>query len=104
MGRERNVRSKRKQCPIRIDGVFCAEKTLRGSKFCKKHAKLVTTEFIPCTGEAHSNSFIDHCSMCMPHWGSREVLKVIEGSHEHQWKKFEWRTQCTECGVPKDEP
>ncbi len=22
-----------------------------------------------CSGEAHSNPFIDHCSMCMPHWG-----------------------------------
>lgn len=22
-----------------------------------------------CTGEAHSNPFIDHCSICMPGWG-----------------------------------
>jgi len=22
-----------------------------------------------CYGEAHSNPFIDHCAVCMPHWG-----------------------------------
>ena len=22
-----------------------------------------------CTGEAHSNPYIDHCSECMPNWG-----------------------------------
>jgi hypothetical protein len=22
-----------------------------------------------CTGEAHSNPFIDHCWVCMPNWG-----------------------------------
>ena len=22
-----------------------------------------------CSGEAHSNPFIDHCGVCMPHWG-----------------------------------
>lgn len=23
----------------------------------------------PCNGDAHSNAFIDHCGVCMPHWG-----------------------------------
>lgn len=23
----------------------------------------------PCTGEAHSNAFIDHCGCCAPRWG-----------------------------------
>ncbi len=22
-----------------------------------------------CYGEAHSNAYIDNCSVCMPHWG-----------------------------------
>lgn len=22
-----------------------------------------------CEGEAHSNAYIDHCSLCMPRWG-----------------------------------
>lgn len=22
-----------------------------------------------CEGEAHSNAYIDHCGVCMPHWG-----------------------------------
>jgi hypothetical protein len=24
---------------------------------------------IKCTGEAHSNAFIDNCSLCAPNWG-----------------------------------
>ncbi len=24
---------------------------------------------VPCTGEAHSNAYIDHCGVCMPRWG-----------------------------------
>jgi hypothetical protein len=28
-----------------------------------------------CTGEAHSNPWIDHCSVCMPRWGV--VVKVL---------------------------
>lgn len=23
----------------------------------------------PCPGEAHSNFNVDHCGVCMPHWG-----------------------------------
>ena len=23
----------------------------------------------PCTGEAHSNPYIDNCGVCMPRWG-----------------------------------
>lgn len=25
--------------------------------------------FVPCTGEAHSNAFIDNCMCCAPRWG-----------------------------------
>ncbi len=33
-----------------------------------------------CTGEAHSNAFIDHCGVCMPDWGIvvREIKPAIE--------------------------
>jgi hypothetical protein len=24
---------------------------------------------VHCIGEAHSNPYIDNCSMCMPYWG-----------------------------------
>ena len=24
---------------------------------------------VPCTGEAHSNPYIDNCGVCMPQWG-----------------------------------
>ncbi len=27
----------------------------------------------PCSGEAHSSPHIDHCSVCMPNWGSVQV-------------------------------
>lgn len=31
---------------------------------------------IPCTGEAHSNGFIDHCAVCMPRWGWVEKIPM----------------------------
>lgn len=31
---------------------------------------------IPCPGEAHSNGFIDHCSVCMPRWGWVEKIPM----------------------------
>lgn len=34
---------------------------------------------VPCTGEAHSNAFIDHCSVCMPRWGwMRNNKEIVE--------------------------
>lgn len=32
----------------------------------KKHGVVMTEK---CTGEAHSNGFIDNCGVCMPNWG-----------------------------------
>lgn len=26
--------------------------------------------WITCTGEAHSNPYIDNCGVCMPYWGN----------------------------------
>jgi len=28
---------------------------------------------MPCSGEAHNNPHIDHCGVCMPHWGTVSV-------------------------------
>jgi hypothetical protein len=27
----------------------------------------------PCSGEAHSNPYIDHCGVCMPNWGTVQI-------------------------------
>lgn len=32
-----------------------------------------------CEGEAHSNAFIDNCSICMPSWGSYWTCPDCEG-------------------------
>ena len=32
-------------------------------------APRVETGLVPCTGEAHSNAFIDNCGVCAPRWG-----------------------------------
>lgn len=35
-------------------------------------AKTETTvaRYVECTGEAHSNPYIDYCGGCMPYWGT----------------------------------
>lgn len=33
---------------------------------------------IPCTGDAHSNPFIDHCLQCAPGWGEIPVLEPVD--------------------------
>jgi len=93
---------KKPPCPITTHLGRCKEKTMRGSHFCKKHAALVTTELVPCTGEAHSNPYIDHCMMCAPRWGQREVLKAIEGSHGHSYAGDKHNRRCIDCGMPED--
>lgn len=30
-----------------------------------------------CPGEAHSNAFIDHCSLCAPRWGWVGPVEVV---------------------------
>lgn len=94
---------KKPPCPIKdVNEEYCKNKTMNGSHFCKKHAQFVTTELIPCTGEAHSNPYIDHCMMCAPRWGQREVLKVIEGSHQHEYQNGKMNTRCIHCGIEQD--
>lgn len=42
--------------------------TKTGAKFFL-YVRKPTGKEIPCTGEAHSNAFIDNCGLCMPRWG-----------------------------------
>lgn len=37
-----------------------------------------TGKLVPCTGEAHSNPFIDNCMTCAPRWGQMEELAPID--------------------------
>ena len=45
-----------------------------------------TYDVTRCTGEAHSNPWIDHCPVCMPHWGivvrARKQTRTIEAASE----------------------
>lgn len=42
------------------------------------------TTTIQCTGEAHSNAYIDNCGVCMPEWGQITVCKAcIHRPGEH---------------------
>lgn len=43
---------------------------------------------VVCTGEAHSNAHIDHCSLCAPAWGVRAVAVDLTADGE-----------CTTCGA-----
>ena len=79
MARERNVRSKRKRCKVfgRVEdkhGISsfyrCEAKIKPGTPFCKEHFETHKLIEVKCTGEAHSNPYIDHYGVCMPHWGS----------------------------------
>lgn len=35
-----------------------------------EYQRKATGRMIPCSGEAHSNPFIDHCMQCAPRWGT----------------------------------
>lgn len=51
--------------------------------------------FNKCTGEAHSNAFIDHCGMCMPRWGRvinrDKVLRKLSDEQVEMMKVLEER-------------
>jgi hypothetical protein len=40
--------------------------------------KKIEIEWVECSGEAHSNAFIDHCMVCMPFWGKYPVCVTCE--------------------------
>jgi hypothetical protein len=63
------ARSKRKRCLVHM----CEAKIRPGTPFCKKHFGTHRVVMQKCNGEAHSNPYIDHCMVCMPHWGEYPV-------------------------------
>lgn len=69
--------AKRKRCMVYIDNgnkVYrCENKIKPGTPFCAEHFKTHRLVEVKCTGEAHDNPFIDHCGICMPHWGKYPV-------------------------------
>lgn len=42
--------------------------TVDGQHLCAKCAELIGY-LVKCHGEAHSNPYIDKCSVCAPRWG-----------------------------------
>lgn len=47
----------------------CENKIKPGTPFCKEHFATHKLVEVKCTGEAHSNPYIDHCMVCLPFWG-----------------------------------
>lgn len=44
----------------------------------KKYFVRLGMHIVKCTGEAHSNAFIDNCMRCAPHWGHYAVSSRIQ--------------------------
>lgn len=51
----------------------CENKIKPSTSFCKEHFETHKLIEQKCNGEAHSNPYIDHCGVCMPHWGKYPV-------------------------------
>lgn len=60
----------------------CEGKIKPGTPFCKEHFATHRIVTIKCTGEAHSNPYIDHCGVCMPHWGKYPVAVLKDAPVE----------------------
>ena len=91
------ARSKRKWCHVRTVTDYpngtrthnrCSNKIKPGTPFCKEHFETHKLVEVKCTGEAHSNPFIDNCGVCMPHWAHypRAVPKDYTGP-EPDWTR-----------------
>ena len=63
----RAVPSKRKPKLVTVIVKFARNSALVGRVFTL--APRVEVGLVPCTGEAHSNAFIDNCMVCAPRWG-----------------------------------
>ncbi len=53
-------------------------KTTTTSTGPKEYQLEFTGEFTRCPGEAHTNAFIDHCSLCAPNWGRIPAHKPVD--------------------------
>ena len=82
--------SARGVAPYKSQSVIrCDRKIKPGTPFCKVHFETHKLVVEKCTGDAHSNPFIDHCMVCLPHWGSypKAVLKDAPGEPwEGSWE------------------
>lgn len=65
-----------------------AKRTSKRIKNPPLYERKKTGRLVPCPGEAHSNPFIDNCSLCAPRWGQVEELEpeltleqVVEATH-----------------------
>lgn len=52
----------------------------------------------PCDGEAHSNPWIDHCMVCIPHWGF--TLHCASCDKQLQYTRgAKLIRRCPVCGI-----
>ena len=97
------ARSKRKRCKVYVTVIKnntrrggldyevrerCEGKIKPGTPFCKEHFATHRLVGVKCTGEAHSNPFIDNCWTCMPFWGSYPV--AVPKDQPLTEGQFEW--------------
>ena len=52
--------------------------------------------WVKCHGEAHSNTYIDHCGICMPHWGEFPTCPHCRSAQIREWPSG--RGKCRRCG------
>ena len=57
----------------------------------KRRFTKARTRLVPCPGEAHSNPFIDNCSLCMPRWGWVEIPAKYATLDEYRAAREEGR-------------
>lgn len=65
---------KKKRCLV----YECESSPKHGGSLCSQHDATHEVVMVECSGEAHSNPFIDHCMVCMPNWGSYPTAKPKE--------------------------
>lgn len=51
--------------------------------------------WVKCNGEAHTNPHIDHCAVCMPHWGEYPKCPYCGGTRLGNGAT---KTKCRTCG------
>jgi|MudIll2142460700_1097286.scaffolds.fasta_scaffold2708611_2 hypothetical protein len=51
--------------------------------------------WVKCTGEAHSNPYIDHCFVCIPWWGDYPTCPVCGRKVRQTPKKY----RCDHCKI-----
>ena len=78
---------------VHKERVRCDGKIKPGTPFCREHFKTHRLIGVKCTGEAHSNPFIDNCWTCMPFWGEYPVAVTkdyVITPEEWEWHRGTW--------------